>query len=91
MQKIRWILLVLGVVVALAIAIQNNDSTEIQLFFFRRSLPLSILVLSTTAIGFLLGAITSVLMLRRSEKGKAAPRSKPAEAKTSETAAESND
>lgn len=90
-QKIRWVLLVLAIVTALAVAIQNNDSTEIQLFFFKRSLPLSVLVLSTTAVGFLMGALTTVLMLRRSEKAKkAASKPSPAEAGSSEAAAESN-
>ncbi len=54
MQKIRWFLLILAIVVALAVALQNNEAAEIQLFFFKRAIPLSVLLLSTTAIGFLL-------------------------------------
>lgn len=73
-QKIRWFLLILAIIVALAAALQNNDLVEVQLFFFSRSLPLSVILLSTTAVGFLAGALTTVLMLRRhktSEKTKA--------------------
>ncbi len=65
MQKIRWFFLVLAIVVVLVAAFQNNASTDLQLFFFKRSLPLSLLLLSATAIGFLIGALTTVWMLRR--------------------------
>ena len=52
MQKIRWFLLISAIIVALAAALQNNELIELQLFFFRKSLPLSVILLSTTAIGF---------------------------------------
>ena len=92
MQKIRWFFLILAIVVALAVALQNNASTELQLFFFKRSLPLSVLLLSTTSVGFLMGALTTMLMLRRGKSAKAKgakkaePKPAPAEEMASETA-----
>jgi uncharacterized integral membrane protein len=72
MQKIRWFFLIGAILVALAMILQNNEATELQLFFFRRSMPLSVILLSSVAIGFLAGALTTVLMLRRSKAlGKA--------------------
>ncbi len=59
MQKIRWFFLIVAIIVALAMVAQNNDATELQLFFFRRSMPLSVILLSSVAIGFLAGAFPS--------------------------------
>lgn len=73
MQKIRWFFLIGAILVALAMILQNNEATELQLFFFRRSMPLSVILLSSVAIGFLAGALTTVLMLRR---GKASSKAK---------------
>jgi uncharacterized integral membrane protein len=78
MQKIRWFFLIGAILVALAMILQNNEATELQLFFFRRSMPLSVILLSSVAIGFLAGALTTVLMLRRSKaKEKAAAGAEP--------------
>ena len=72
MQKIRWFFLIGAILIALAMVLQNNEATELQLFFFQRSMPLSVILLSSVAIGFLAGALTTVLMLRRSKSsGKA--------------------
>ena len=81
MQKIRWFLLISAIIVALAAALQNNELIELQLFFFRKSLPLSVILLSTTAIGFLAGALTTVLMLRRHKAAEKAQHKASAKAK----------
>ncbi|MGB0597475.1 MAG: LapA family protein [Rubripirellula sp.] len=65
MQKIRWILLILAIPMALAVTFQNNDAVPVRLLWIERNMPLSILVASTTAIGFLAGALTTALMLVR--------------------------
>lgn len=78
MQKIRWFFLVTAVVLALVLVFQNNDAVEIQLLFLRQSLPLSMLLLSSTAAGFLLGAVMTATMLRKrkhSKKAKSASKS----------------
>jgi uncharacterized integral membrane protein len=94
MQKIRWFFLIAAILLALAIVLQNNTSVPVQLFWLQRSLPLSALLLSTTAIGFLLGALVTAWMLRRRGKAanakKAAPEPAPAEAPAAQESAESN-
>lgn len=74
MQKIRWFFLILVIVLALVIVLQNNHATEVHLLWYRPSLPLSVLLFCTTAIGFLFGALLTATMLRRraaaGKKGK---------------------
>jgi len=94
MQKIRWIILLIGVVILLTAMIQNSETTTLKLFIYETKLPVSVLLLATSAVSFLLGAITVGRMLRRSARAKLAPaklapvktpekeKSAPAESKT---------
>ena len=77
-QKIRWFLLILVIVLTLAAITQNGQETTVQLLWLTRTMPLSVLLLSTIAVGFLLGALTTALMLRRRHKAKEAAKSKKA-------------
>lgn len=70
MQKIRWFLLILIAALTLTLVFQNQAQVEIQLLFWNRSLPLSILSISTTTVGFLLGALLTASMLRKRKKKK---------------------
>jgi uncharacterized integral membrane protein len=70
MQKIRWFFLILIAVMTLALVFQNQTKVEIQLLFWKQSLPLSLLLISTTTIGFLLGALLTAAMLRKRKKKK---------------------
>ncbi|MGI9465671.1 MAG: lipopolysaccharide assembly protein LapA domain-containing protein [Rubripirellula sp.] len=70
MQKIRWFFLILIAVMTLALVFQNQAKVEIQLFFWKQSLPLSLLLISTATIGFLLGALLTAAMLRKRKKKK---------------------
>ena len=70
MQKIRWFFLVVGIVLVLALALQNNDSATVTLLWLQQPMPLSVLMLSTTAIGFLCGALLTASMLRNRKKTK---------------------
>ncbi|MAI34555.1 MAG: hypothetical protein CMM07_23170 [Rhodopirellula sp.] len=70
MQKIRWFFLILFAVMTLALVFQNQAKVEIQLLFWKQSLPLSVLLISTTTIGFLLGALLTAAMLRKRKKKK---------------------
>ncbi|MGI9440910.1 MAG: lipopolysaccharide assembly protein LapA domain-containing protein [Rubripirellula sp.] len=72
MQKIRWFFLILIAVMTLALVFQNQATVEIQLLFWKQSLPLSLLLISTTTIGFLLGALLTAAMLRKRKKKKQA-------------------
>lgn len=67
MQKIRWLLVVLGVIVLLAAMIQNSDPLTLKLFFFETTLATSILLLTTSSISFLVGGLISYLAFRRRE------------------------
>lgn len=94
MQKIRWTILLLGIIVLLAAMIQNSDNVPLQLFFYKTQLPISVLLLVTSAVSFLIGAITTGRMLKRSGKAKSAVgngSAKPAEkSKPSATAAKTS-
>ncbi len=70
MQKIRWAILLLGIIVLLAAMIQNSDNAQLRLFFYETQLPVSVLILVTAAVSFLIGAITTGWMLKRSAKAK---------------------
>ncbi|MEM8667818.1 MAG: LapA family protein [Planctomycetota bacterium] len=65
MQKIRWILLILAILAALTVTLQNTTAVSVRLLWIDLSMSLSILLACTTAIGFLAGALTTALMLLR--------------------------
>ncbi|QDT06367.1 hypothetical protein K227x_47760 [Rubripirellula lacrimiformis] len=82
MQKIRWFFLIVGIVLALAMALQNNEPADIRLLWLDAQFPLSVLLIVATAVGFLFGALLTASMLRSRKaaaKAKAAakPESKP--------------
>lgn len=69
MQKIRWFFLILAIVLVIAMAVQNNELEAVRLFWLETpEMPLSVLLLSTTGIGFLLGALMTASMLRSRRK-----------------------
>lgn len=69
MQKIRWFFLILAIVAAITLAVQNNQLASIHLFWLETGeMPLSVLLLSTAGIGFVLGAIMTATMLRSRRK-----------------------
>jgi uncharacterized integral membrane protein len=72
MQKIRWSIFILGVIVLLAAMLQNSGLVTLKLFFFETAMPISILLLSTSVISFLVGGFTIGRMLRRHETVKKA-------------------
>ena len=87
MQKIRWFFLILAIVLAIDMVLENTELTAIHLFWLQTpEMPLSVLLLSTAGIGFLFGAIMTASMLRsrrkkekeRERQAKAVPAEKPA-------------
>ena len=68
MQRIRWIAWIAGIVVLLALALQNNVSTQVQLFWMQRRLPLSVMLIVALGLGFLFGALVTVMTLRRRDR-----------------------
>lgn len=80
MQKIRWAILLIGVIVLLAAAVQNSENVSLKLFFYETQLPVSVLLLVTSTVSFLIGAFTMGRLLWKSSKAKRKPApEKPAE------------
>jgi H+/Cl- antiporter ClcA len=77
LQKIRWLLVILGVVVLLTAMIQNSAPLTLKLFFFETTLATSILLLTTSSISFLVGGLFSYLMFRRREPNLPQPHHAP--------------
>lgn len=69
LQKIRWFLLLLGVLVIVIVAFQNNRRVELDVLFFSGEYPLTLLLLATSAASFVFGGLMTAWMLRA--RGKA--------------------
>lgn len=78
LQKIRWFLLITGVLVVVIIALQNQTPTPLKLLFLNGTIPLTLLLLATSAASFVFGALTTVWMLKKREPAKAKPEPQPA-------------
>jgi uncharacterized integral membrane protein len=63
MRKIRWAILILGILVLIAIMVQNSHPVLLKLFFFETQLPTSTLLLATSVLSFLIGALTTGRMM----------------------------
>jgi len=63
-------MLLIGVVILLTAMIQNSENTTLKLFFYQTEMPVSVLLLATSATSFLLGAITVGRILKRSAQAK---------------------
>ena len=68
-QKIRWFLLVVGILMVVTISLQNRTPTQLNLLLFESTMPLTLLLLATSAASFIFGALTTVWMLRRPKGG----------------------
>ncbi|MEM9368656.1 MAG: LapA family protein [Planctomycetota bacterium] len=91
LQKIRWFSFLLGVLVVVVVAFQNHNAVELDLLFFRGEYPLTLLLLGTSAISFVLGALMTAWRMRSkpspkeskaSKKQKAVKNEAPADSKT---------
>lgn len=78
MQKIRWAILILGVLVLIAVMVQNSHPVILKLFFFETELPTSTLLLATSVLSFLIGALTTGRMMWRRKPGESRRRKVPA-------------
>lgn len=90
MQRIRWFLLVLGIIVLLVLGLANRNSVPVKFpLVFEAELPLSMLLAATAGISFVCGAVMTGWMLRSHGKDsgkKADPKPKAADTSTPETA-----
>jgi uncharacterized integral membrane protein len=77
MQRIRWFLLILGIIVLLVLGLANQTSVPVKMpLVFEAELPLAMLLAATSAISFVLGALLTGWMLR--SRGKEKPEKKEA-------------
>ena len=75
MKKIRWFLLLLGVLVVVIIAFQNSRTVQLEVLFFSGQYPLTLLLLGSSAASFVFGALMTGWMLRgRGRKSSANPK-----------------
>lgn len=68
MQTFRWIAWITGIVLAIALALQNNNGTDVKLLWVTKTLPLSVMLIVTLGIGFLFGALMTAMTLRRKKR-----------------------
>jgi uncharacterized integral membrane protein len=60
MKNTKLILIAILAIAVLLLILQNTGVTEIKWLFFRIEMPMIILLLVNTAIGFLLGVLVSM-------------------------------
>ena len=71
MQRIRWFLLLLGIIVLLVLSLANKDPVPVKVpLVFETEMPLSMLLIATSAMSFVLGALMTGWMLRNRGKGE---------------------
>ena len=70
MKNIKIILITVVVSLAVVIALQNRQQVETKFLFTSITMPRMLLILSTLAVGFIVGLITAGLLRRKSDKSK---------------------
>lgn len=70
LQKIRWFLLLSGLLLVVIVAFQNQDPVDLSVLFFSGRYPLTLLLLATSAISFVLGSLMTAWKIRA--RGKSA-------------------
>ena len=65
LQKLKFTLMVFAILFLLIVTLQNTAPTEVQILLYQVTLPTTVLLICTTAAGFLLGALTTGRVLRR--------------------------
>lgn len=64
-QKIRYFLFLLAVLVVIVVAFQNHHAVDIEFLMFRGQYPLTLLLLATAIISFILGSIMTAWRSRK--------------------------
>ena len=68
MKNIKIILIAVVLTLAVVVALQNTEQVETKFLFTSITMPRMLLILSTLAVGFLIGYITSGLLRRKTGK-----------------------
>ncbi|TWT92595.1 lipopolysaccharide assembly protein LapA domain-containing protein [Neorhodopirellula pilleata] len=71
LQKIRYFLFLVAVLVVIVVAFQNHHAVDIEILTFSGRYPLTLLLLSTSVVSFILGSIMTVWRSRKRERTKA--------------------
>lgn len=77
LQKIKFTLLILAIAFTLIVALQNTESTKIEILFYSLELPKTVLIMAAVAAGFLVGAFMTSRMLRRKQAKSAKVKTSP--------------
>lgn len=72
LQKIRWFLSLTAVLVVVIVAFQNQDAVPLTMLFFSGEYPLTLLLLATAAISFVLGCLMTAWRIRSRHKAQEA-------------------
>ena len=70
-QKIRYFLFLVAVLVVIVVAFQNHHAVDIEVLTFSGQYPLTLLLLATAVISFILGSIMTAWRIRKKERIKA--------------------
>jgi uncharacterized integral membrane protein len=65
LQKIRYFLFLTAVLVVIVVAFQNHHPVDIEILTFRGQYPLTLLMLSTAVVSFILGSIMTAWRSRK--------------------------
>ena len=68
MRKARWIATVVLAVLVVIMVLQNTEAVETRLLFATVTMPRAVLLLTTALIGFAMGILTALLMMRQRDK-----------------------
>lgn len=70
MRRIKWLLFAVVVALTTIVAFQNLDTVDTKLLFVKISMPQAALLLTTLAVGFLLGLSSAALLKMRSWRSR---------------------
>lgn len=71
MARIRWFLIISGVLVLMVFSLSNTQSVPIRMpFVFHKEVPLAMLLAISGLIGFMVGALWTAWMLHRQKSQK---------------------
>jgi len=66
MARLRWFLIISGVVVLMVFSLANTESVPVGMpFVFHTDVPLAMLLAISALIGFMIGSLWTAWMLRR--------------------------
>lgn len=88
LQKIRYFLFLLAVLVVIVVAFQNDDEVDINVLTFKGRYPLTLLLLGTSVVSFVLGSMVTAWRFRKRDRSKT--KTKPESKSKPKTSANTN-